>query len=459
MEVVILAAGKGTRMNSDLPKVLHEIGGKPMLQHVIDAVLPLGCDKIHVVIGYGGDLISDRFTKDDYPMLNWVEQAEQLGTGHAVYQAMSAIDCESTDNQVLVLYGDVPLISPHTLQALLSDASSDSVCLLTALMDDPTGFGRIVRNDEDEVVAIVEQRDASAEQQAIREINTGILSAPAGRLKVWLEELTNDNDQGEYYLTDIIAAAVQGGCTVDASILDDEIEAQGVNDKIQLAMLERVYQGQQAYELMRSGVTLRDPASFNLRGSLSCGRDVIIDANVTIEGTVSLSDGVKVESGVYIKDCNIGPGTEILIGSHMDGGELGAKCQIGPNARIRPGTELADEVKIGNYVETKKAKLGHGSKANHLAYIGDAVIGDGCNIGAGTIFCNYDGANKHTSVLGDRVFVGSNSTLVSPVSLADDAFVAAGSTISKDVGSDQLAVSRGKQRNIDGWTRPSKETK
>jgi bifunctional UDP-N-acetylglucosamine pyrophosphorylase/glucosamine-1-phosphate N-acetyltransferase len=459
MEVIILAAGKGTRMNSDLPKVLHEIGGKPMVEHVVEAARELNCEKIHLVVGFGADKVSAHFKQKPYSKkLSFPLQAEQLGTGHAVFQAMPLVDTSATDNQVLVLYGDVPLITSFTLKRLIQQASSNSVCLLTAVMDDPSGFGRIVRDDDNDVIAIVEQRDASPEQLAINEINTGILCAPAPRLKAWLEELSNDNEQGEYYLTDIIAAAVADGCAIEAQTLDEEVEAQGVNDKIQLAMLERVYQGQIAYDLMRAGVTLRDPSSLTVRGTLTCGRDVVIDSQVRLEGEVHLADGVSIESAVTIRNCTVAAGAQILTGSHLDGGEIGSDCQIGPNARIRPGTVLAEGVKIGNFVETKNTQIGKGSKANHLAYIGDAIIGEGCNIGAGTIFCNYDGANKHQSTLGNNVFVGSNSTLVSPVNLADDSFVAAGSTINKNVNSSQLAIARGRQKNLDGWARPVKKT-
>jgi len=457
VDAVILAAGKGTRMYSSKPKVLHEIGGKAMLAHVINAALSLEQVSIHCVIGYGAEQIKQHFQKAAKPVqCNWVLQEQQLGTGHAVQQALGAINTSSTDNLTLVLYGDVPLIKPATLQALLGRANKNAIALLTLQTPTPAGLGRIIRDQQGKVLAIVEEKDATDAQRSIQEINSGIMAIPSARLAGWLGKLSNDNKQGEYYLTDIIAMARNDGCDINPLVSIDSMELQGVNDKVQLASLERHYQMNTANELLKAGVTLRDPARVDVRGELNCGSDVVIDVNVIFEGAVSLGDGVHVEANTIIKNASIGNNTRILAGSIIDGATIGSNASIGPYARLRPGTVLHDEVKIGNFVETKNAILGKGAKASHLAYLGDAVIGAGVNIGAGTIICNYDGLNKHQTTIGNNVFVGSNSVLIAPVTLADNAFVAAGSAINTDVPADALAVGRGKQRNIAGWKRPVK---
>jgi bifunctional UDP-N-acetylglucosamine pyrophosphorylase/glucosamine-1-phosphate N-acetyltransferase len=453
VEVVILAAGKGTRMNSSQPKVLHSIGGKAMLSHVLDTAQRLDPAAIHVVVGYGADTIKAHYNGRD---INWVLQEQQLGTGHAVQQSIPHIEQQHSDNTVLVLFGDVPLISQATLEKLLGEAGSDKVALLSVISTAPDGFGRIVRDDSAAVQCIVEHKDASAGQRLINEVNTGIMALPAARLGDWLQRIDNSNKQQEYYLTDIIALAVADGLEVKAIQADNELEVMGVNDKAQLALLERHYQMLQTDQLLEAGVTLRDPARVDIRGELICGQDVEIDINVIFEGRVELADGVCIGANCVISNASIGSNTAILPGCNIEETVIGSNASIGPVARLRPGTRLADGVKIGNFVETKKAVIGPGSKANHLAYIGDAEIGSACNIGAGTIFCNYDGANKHKTVLGDNVFVGSNSVLIAPVNLADNSFVAAGSAINTDVAGDSLAVARAKQRNIPGWKRPVK---
>ena len=456
MEVVILAAGKGTRMNSDKPKVLHSVGGKAMIEHVLDCAAECQPGRTHVVIGYGGEALKEHLS--ERPDLNWVNQEQQLGTGHAVQQAMPAVDCNDSENQLLILFGDVPMISATTLKALLSEAGADSLALLTVVTEKPDGFGRIIRDDSSAVQAIVEHKDATAEQLLINEVNTGIMAIPASRLTGWLERIQNNNKQQEYYLTDIVALAVEDGCPVKATQATSEMEVLGVNDKTQLAMLERYYQTMQADKLLAAGVTLKDPARLDVRGSLDCGKDVEIDCNVIFEGDVTLGDAVAIGANCVIKDATIGAGSQILPGTQIEGAEIGAAVNIGPMARIRPGSVIHDKARIGNFVETKQAIIGEGSKANHLAYIGDAELGSGCNIGAGTIFCNYDGANKHKTTLGDNVFVGSNSVLIAPVTLADNSFVAAGSAINTDVPAEHLCVARGKQRNIAGWKRPTKKS-
>lgn len=456
MEVVILAAGKGTRMHSRLPKVLHQIGGAPMLDHVLARAVELQPKKIHVVVGFEAELIREQFQSAP---CQWVLQSEQLGTGHAVQQAVPDIDCDDPDNVVLVLFGDVPLIQGATLEALLSQAGPDSLGLLTVVTGAPDGFGRIIRDDSAAVQAIVEHKDATAEQRLINEVNTGIMAIPAARLKQWLGQLQTNNRQGEYYLTDIVALARESGCEIQAVQAAGDMEVMGVNNKTQLALLERHYQALIADQMLAAGVTLRDPSRLDVRGDLRCGTDVEIDINNVFAGQVALGDNVRIEANCVIKDAVIGDNSVILAGSQIEGAEIGQGVSVGPMARIRPGTVLGDGVKIGNFVETKKAVLGSGSKANHLAYLGDTELGSGCNIGAGTIFCNYDGVNKHQTNIGDNVFVGSNSTLVAPVNLSDGSFVAAGSAINTDVPADNLAVGRSKQRNISGWKRPGKPDK
>ncbi|MEX0963757.1 MAG: bifunctional UDP-N-acetylglucosamine diphosphorylase/glucosamine-1-phosphate N-acetyltransferase GlmU [Pseudohongiellaceae bacterium] len=456
LDIVILAAGKGTRMNSNLPKVLHQIGGDSMLGHVVSAAHKLNANKTHVVVGYGADHIRAEFAEDSG--LQWALQEQQLGTGHAVMQAMPGIDCTDSEKRVLVLYGDVPLTNADTLMTLVRQSDHNTLCILTLITENPTGLGRIVRDAGGEITAIIEEKDASAEQKQINEINTGIMVIPAQKLNTWLAALGNDNAQGEYYLTDVVAmAAADPDCGLAAMVIDDANEVQGVNDKAQLASLERHYQMNNADKLLKAGVLLRDPSRIDVRGEIETGSDVEIDINAIFEGRVSLGNGVKIGANVIIKDSTLADGVNILPGTNIDGAEIGKGAIVGPYARIRPGTVLKENTKIGNFVETKNAVIGKGSKANHLAYIGDAELGENVNIGAGTIFCNYDGVNKHRTVIGNNVFVGSNSVLVAPVTLADDTFIAAGSSINSDVPSDNLAVGRAKQRNIPGWKRPSKK--
>ncbi|NKB34653.1 MAG: UDP-N-acetylglucosamine diphosphorylase/glucosamine-1-phosphate N-acetyltransferase [Pseudomonadales bacterium] len=458
MEVVILAAGKGTRMYSAHPKVIHTIGGKPMLQRVIETAIKANANSLHVVIGFGADRIKNHFEKiESFKSVNWLLQEHQLGTGHAVQQAVSSINSDDENNTILVLYGDVPLIQADTLEKLLKLSRQNAVSLLTLETENNEGLGRIIRNDANEVVAIVEEKDATAEQKHIQEVNSGIMAISAMHLPDWLARLDNSNEQAEYYLTDIVALAVEDGCKISALTIADENEVQGVNDKSQLAHLERQLQMTNNSKLLEQGVTLRDPTRVDVRGELSCGQDVEIDVNVIFEGSVTLGNNVSIGANVIIKDSSIDDGSVILANTNIEGASIGKDTAIGPSARIRPGTILRDKVKIGNFVETKKAVIGEGSKANHLAYIGDAEIGKDCNIGAGTIFCNYDGVNKHKTTLGNNVFIGSNSVLVAPVNLADNTFVAAGSAINSDVPSDNLAVGRTKQRNISGWKRPVKK--
>ncbi len=450
MSVVILAAGKGTRMYSDLPKVLHTLAGKPMVQHVIDAATGLGAQHIHLVYGHGGDRLKATLTD---PALNWVLQAEQLGTGHAMQQAAPAF---ADDEDILMLYGDVPLISQQTLQRLHDAKPQGGIGLLTVVLDDPSGYGRIVR-ENDAIVGIVEQKDASPEQLKIAEINTGILIANGGDLKRSLAQLTNNNALGEYYITDIIALAHQEGRRINAVHPARASETDGVNNRLQLATLERVYQSEQAEKLLLAGVMLRDPARFDLRGTLSHGRDVEIDTNVIIEGNVTLGNRVKIGAGCIIKNSVIGDDCEISPYSVIEQANLAADCTVGPFARLRPGSELAQAAHVGNFVEMKKAMLGKGSKAGHLSYLGDAEIGAKVNIGAGTITCNYDGANKSKTIIGDNVFVGSDTQLVAPVSVAAGATIAAGTTVMKDVTDAALVYNRKEQNSKAGWQRPVKK--
>jgi bifunctional UDP-N-acetylglucosamine pyrophosphorylase/glucosamine-1-phosphate N-acetyltransferase len=450
LDIVILAAGQGTRMRSALPKVLHPIAGKAMLAHVIDTARQLKPQGIHVVIGHGAELVRERLAADD---LNFVLQSEQLGTGHAVAQALPMLTAE----RVLILYGDVPLIEVETLQRLLQQVSDQQLGLLTVNLNDPTGYGRIVRDDSGVVNAIVEHKDASAEQRLISEGNTGILAVPGKRLSDWLGRLSNSNAQGEYYLTDVIAMVVADGLVVATEQAADEMEVLGANDRIQLAQLERHYQYRAARRLMVQGVTLIDPARFDLRGEVTVGRDVTIDINVILEGQVLIEDGVQIGPNCVIKNSTLRQGAIIKANSHLEGAEVGEAADCGPFARLRPGSVLGAKAHVGNFVELKNAKLGEGAKAGHLSYLGDAEIGARTNIGAGTITCNYDGANKFKTVLGEDVFIGSNSALVAPVTLGDRATTGAGSVITADVPANTLAVGRAKQRNIEGWKRPTKK--
>lgn len=451
IDVVVLAAGQGTRMKSNKPKVLHGIAGKPMLQHVIDASKALDNSKCHLIVGHGSEQVKSVINEGN---LIWVQQTEQLGTGHAVQQALPGLSDEST---TLILYGDVPLIKTDTLQRLLEIAQRGVVALLTVNLDDPTGYGRIVRSADGNVTAIVEHKDARPEQHKINEINTGILALPTALLKRWLPQLSNDNAQGEYYLTDIIGMASQDGVSIDTAQPEDAEEVQGVNNRLQLAELERYYQFQQAKYLMTEGATLADPNRVDVRGNINIGRDIEIDINVVFEGRVVLGDNVSIGPNCVIKDAEIAAGAVIHANSHIDGAVIESQCNIGPYARLRPGTKMAEGAKVGNFVETKKSYIGTGSKVNHLSYIGDAEIGKNVNVGAGTITCNYDGVNKFKTELGDDVFIGSNSSLVAPVNIQAGATVGAGSTITNDISTGQLAVGRGKQRNIDNWQRPLKK--
>jgi bifunctional UDP-N-acetylglucosamine pyrophosphorylase/glucosamine-1-phosphate N-acetyltransferase len=452
LEVIILAAGKGTRMRSSLPKVLHPIAGKPMLAHVIDTAKRLSPAAIHVVYGHGGEQVREAI---DEPQINWVEQDRQLGTGHAVEQAMPAVSDES---QVLVLYGDVPLIHDRTLVHLL-DNVNEGVALLTVMLENAHGYGRIVRDESGRVLAIVEQKDASPEQLAIREGNTGILACNGGRLRSWLERLDNDNAQGEFYLTDIIALAEGEGLTVSGIVAESEIEVSGVNDRVQLAGLERAYQLHCAETLMRSGTTLSDPARFDQRGSLTAGQDCSIDIDCLFEGRVELGERVRIGANCILRNVTVADDVTIEPMSVIEQATIGSHCSIGPFARIRPGTTLAEGAKVGNFVEIKKSSVGRGSKINHLSYVGDTTMGAEVNVGAGTITCNYDGANKHQTVIGDRVFIGSDSQLVAPVTIGDGATIGAGSTITRDAPQEALTLSRSGQKTLKGWQRPVKEKK
>ena len=459
MEAVILAAGRGTRMHSQLPKVLHTVGNKPMLIHVINSAESAGAKKIHVVVGNDGERIKEQVRR--FPIQNevsWILQREQLGTAHAVQQAASHFESKAEGDHILVLYGDVPLIKPDTLVQLLSNTKTGSIGILTLITDNNRGLGRILRDESNKIIGIVEEKDASDLQKEIKEVNSGIMALPADRLAEWLGRIENNNQQSEYYLTDIIELAVSEKVAINSVVIPNEIEAQGVNDKSQLALVERHFQMTKCAELLEKGVILRDPSRVDIRGELTCGEDVEIDFNTLFEGNVTLGSNVKIGPNVIIKDSSIGNNTQILPGTIIESSIIGEETILGPNARIRPGTILGNKVKVGNFVETKKAILGEGTKANHLAYIGDAEIGKNCNIGAGTIFCNYDGANKHKTLLGDNVFIGSNSVLVAPVKLEDDSFVAAGSAVNTNIPKGNLAVGRTKQRNISGWKRPSKNT-
>lgn len=446
-------------MYSNQAKVLHSIGGKPMLEHVVDTAFSIEQVELSIVIGFEAQQIQNYFADKQYPKpLNWAVQEQQLGTGHAVQQALNTLDkIEESECVILVLYGDVPLIESSTLAKLIAQADAEALALLTFIAEDPTGLGRIIRDDESNICAIVEEKDANEAQKQIKEVNSGIMAVPAAKLAQWLNAVSNDNAQGEYYLTDIIALAHKQSCSINGITIRDELEVQGVNDKKQLAVLERHYQMKRVEALLEAGVTIRDPARVDVRGELLCGRDVEVDVNTIFEGKVTLGNNVRVGANVVIKDSSVGDNVSILPGTNIDGAKIEEGVILGPYARIRPGTVLRKNVKIGNFVETKNAIIGEGSKANHLAYIGDAELGTNVNIGAGTIVCNYDGANKHKTLIGNNVFVGSNSVLIAPVELADNTFIAAGSAINCDVPEGNLAVGRAKQKNIAGWKRPEKE--
>jgi bifunctional UDP-N-acetylglucosamine pyrophosphorylase / glucosamine-1-phosphate N-acetyltransferase len=452
MNIVILAAGMGKRMQSALPKVLHPLAGKPLLAHVIDTAKTLQPGQLCIVYGHGGDAVPASFADQT---LTFALQAPQLGTGHAVAQAMPHLDDKVP---TLILYGDVPLTTSGTLQRLLASAGDDKLAVLTITVPDPTGYGRIVR-EQGKIVRIVEQKDASASERAIDEINTGIIVAPTTRLRHWLATLSNDNAQGEYYLTDIIASAVADGVDVVSAQPDDIAETLGVNSKKQLAELERLHQQRVANTLLEQGVTLLDPTRLDVRGSLQCGRDVSIDVNCIFEGTVSIEDGATIGANCIIRNARIGAGAQIKPFSHIDDAIVGAAAQVGPYARLRPGAELGEEVHIGNFVEVKKSRIGARSKANHLAYIGDASIGSGVKVGAGVSTCNYDGVNKFETIIEDDVFVGSDSQLVAPVRIGKGATIGAGTTLTKDAPAGQLTLSRAKQMSLASWQRPVKVKK
>ena len=447
LEIIILAAGRGTRMRSQKPKVLHLLAGKPLLAHVLATARSLQPKALHVVVGHAGDEVQKALQADD---IHWVQQDQQLGTGHAVLQALPGV-ADSSD--VLVLYGDVPLLVADTLKTLIASGPA----LLTAQVTEPAGYGRILRDAAGHLLGVVEHKDASDAQRTISEVNTGVLAMSAADLKTFLPQVGNANSQGEYYLPDVLPLALAAGGKIGSVLAANELDILGVNDRAQLAVVERELQRRLAGELMLAGVGLADPARIDIRGELRCGSDVFIDVNAVFEGDVQIGDGASIGPNCVLRDCIIGAGSVVHAMSHLEQAEVGERCSVGPYARLRPGTRLGNDARVGNFVETKKARLGNGSKVNHLSYIGDAVLGDGVNIGAGTITCNYDGVNKHQTHIGDGVFVGSNATLVAPLTVAYGGFVAAGSTVTEDIGAKELGVARGKQRNISGWRRPGSD--
>jgi len=450
LEVIVLAAGEGTRMHSRTPKVLHVLGGRPLLSHVLDLAQSLPGARVNVVYGRAGDRLRDAFASRG---IRWVHQADRLGTGHAVAQAMSELPGEG---QLLVLYGDVPLLERKTVSALLAHSGGQRVGVLTARVADPTGYGRIVRGAEGQLLEVVEEKDATEEERRIDEVNTGILCAPIGPLRQWVAALTNANASGEYYLTDVFSLAVAEGhevCSVEA---ESEQEILGVNDRSQLAHLERIYQRRQARALMLDGVTLRDPDRVDIRGTVTAGQDVSIDVNVLLEGEVVLGDGVSIGANTVVRNAQVEAGTQILENCVLEDVIIGPECRIGPFARLRPGAQLAEAVHIGNFVEVKKSRVGERSKINHLTYVGDSLVGRDVNIGAGTITCNYDGVNKHQTVIGDEAFVGSGVELVAPVTVGKGATVGAGSTIGRDAPAGELTIERARQKTVPHWRRPVK---
>ena len=456
IDIVILAAGKGSRMKSNLPKVLQPLAAKPLLAHVLETAQSLENAKTHIVIGHGAELVKEEFKSAN--ISSWILQNEQLGTGHAVDIALPELEKDSVS---LVLYGDVPLIKTETLNELLDKVTDESMGLLTVSLEDSNGYGRIIRDDSNNITAIIEQKDANKEQLLIKEVNTGILAIKTEQLRRYLPKLSNNNAQGEYYLTDIIAMSVEHGVLVNALCIEDEMQVQGVNDKKQLATLERNYQRQLAEDLMTLGATLIDPNRIDIRGNMAVGQDVAIDVNCIFQGEVRLGDNVRIGANCIVgeigKSVLIGNNVDIKANTIIEDAIIGDNCVIGPYARLRPATHLANNAKIGNFVETKKSTIGEGSKVNHLTYIGDAIIGKEVNIGAGTITCNYDGLNKFQTIIEDNAFIGSNSSLVAPVTIGRMATIGAGSTIAIDVPEDNLAVTRAKQRNISNWSRPTKK--
>ena len=451
LSVIILAAGQGTRMHSDLPKVLHPLANQPMIAHVLATAKKLQADSLHVVYGHKGELLQT--TLADEKNLHWAEQAQQLGTGHAVKQALPAVPA---DNKVLILYGDVPLIAVETLQPMAT-LNDNTLGLLTVCLDNPTGYGRIVRDENNQVQAIVEQKETNAIQAKINEVNTGILSLNAKHLSHFIEQLNNDNTQGEYYLTDIIDLAVKADLSIQTFNPQSEQEVLGVNNRLQLAQLERYYQQQQAENLMQQGVTVIDPARLDIRGNVTVGRDVQLDVNVILQGNVTLGHRVKIGANTILTDVTIGDDVEILPNCLLEQATVGNGCLIGPFARLRPETQLAKNVKIGNFVEIKKSVVADGSKISHLSYIGDSQIGKKVNIGAGTITCNYDGVNKHQTIIGDNAFIGSDTQLIAPVTVGNGATIGAGSTITRDTPAEQLTLSRVQQQSMPHWQRPVKK--
>lgn len=453
LSIVILAAGQGKRMKSDLPKVLQPLAGRPILSHVLDTAKSLHADAIHVVYGHGGEKVRQALAAEP---VSWVLQAEQFGTGHAVAQAMPSIP---EDHNVLILYGDVPLVRQPTLQHLLEQCSDKAMAMLSVVLADPTGYGRVVRDNAGNVVRIVEQKDANTKERAICEVNTGLMAVPASQLRKWLADLKNDNAQGEYYLTDIIVMAVRSGMKVNAVVAPTEVEVLGVNDKVQLAQLEGALRAERARELMIDGVTLADPARIDIRGKVTVGRDVFIDVNAVLVGDIELGDRVRIGPNCYLRDCRVEADTEIHPNCVIDRATIGPRNVIGPFARIRPESVLHDDVHIGNFVEVKKSEMGTGSKANHLTYLGDATVGRNVNVGAGTVTVNYDGVNKFRTEIGDGAFIGSGSMLVAPIKIGANANTGAGSTLTKDAPEGKLTLARARQVTIDGWKRPQKPPK
>ncbi len=450
ISVIILAAGKGTRMHSKLPKVLQPLASQPLLEHVVASAESLQARSICVVYGHGGEIVQEHFAGRE---LVWALQEPQLGTGHAVQQAIPHLIGEEI---AVVMYGDVPLVRPETIKSL-ANAASDGLAILTVIESDPTGYGRIIRNPEGAVVAIVEEKDATDEQRRINEVNTGLLACPVNQLGPWLEALKSDNSQGEFYLTDIVASAVSDGAKVAAVTAESATEVMGINDKAQLAVAERAYQQRQVEALFTAGVTLADPARVDVRGTLSCGSDVYIDINTVFLGEVEIGDDVTIGPNCVITNSKIGAGTTINTNCVLEDAIVGSDCNVGPFARLRPQAEMKEGSRVGNFVEMKKTVLGVGSKANHLTYLGDATIGDGVNVGCGTITCNYDGANKYQTVIGDNAFIGSGVELVAPVEVGEGATVGAGSTIGKDAPAGELTIERSRQKTVAGWQRPVKK--
>jgi bifunctional UDP-N-acetylglucosamine pyrophosphorylase/glucosamine-1-phosphate N-acetyltransferase len=454
VSVVILAAGQGKRMHSDLPKVLQPLAGRPLLAHVLAAARALEPAAIHVVYGHGGDAVKAAFAAQ--PDLSWVLQSQQLGTGHAVLQALPSIP---DDHQVVVAFGDVPLVSTRTLQRLVKDSADGDLALSTAVVDDPSGYGRVIRDERGEVERIVEDKDATDDERRVNEVNTGLMAFAAGPLRRFLAQLDNDNAQGEYYLTDVIARAVDGGTKVKGTVIASPTEVLGINDRAQLAIAERMLQRRIAQDLMSRGVTFADPERVDVRGELTVGRDVFIDVGAVFEGVCELGDRVRIEPYCVIANSKLGAGTVVHPHSVIADAQAGPDCEIGPFARLRPGANLVSDVKVGNFVEVKKSTIAEGSKVNHLSYIGDTEIGRNANVGAGTITCNYDGANKHKTTIGDRAFIGSGTMLVAPVTVGADSTIGAGSTITKDAPPGELTIERSKQTTVTGWQRPKKKPK